>query len=206
MKRISLPDYYELDTRPVPVEMGMPSDASIYGMRTQTSSGMLIIFPVSEKESMPFDNDRAIIDSLHESLTGENEGLVEVGHGTTKNGFPYVYDIIKHRMVGEQGIPLGMEYTINLNLKFPDEIGYINGSFMEEGISGVRESIVLEMYSREKGSMDEAFRSWMEDPYDKDFKQGMLRNYSERSEVDALFPDHPLSLVRELISYIRDNN
>ena len=206
MNKIVLPDYYELDTRPLPSDMGLPPDAVIYGMRTQTSSGMLIIFPVSERESMPFDDDRSIIDSLHKTLTGENEGLVEVGHGTTKNGFPYVYDIIKHRMVGEQGIPLGMEYTINLNLKFPDEIGYINGSFMEEGISGERESIVLEMYSREKGSMDEAFRSWMEDPYDREFKQGLLRNYSERSEVDALFPDHPLSLVRELISYIRDNN
>ena len=206
MKRITLPDYYELDTRPVPVDMGLPSDASIYGMRTQTSSGMLIIFPVSERESMPFDDDRSIIDSLHKTLTGENEGLVEVGHGTTKSGFPYVYDIIKHRMVDKQGIMLGMEYSINLNLKFPDEIGYINGSFMEKGISGVRESIVLEMYTREKGSFDEAFKSWMEDPYDKEFKQGLLRNYSERPDVDVLFPDHPLSLVRELISYIRDNN
>ena len=47
---------------------------------------------------------------------------------------------------------------------------------------------------------------WMEDPYNKEFKKGVLMNKSEAKSFDKLFPNHPLTKCRELLEFIKDNN
>ena len=47
---------------------------------------------------------------------------------------------------------------------------------------------------------------WFKDPYDKNYKKGILMNLSENMEYDAMFPQHPLSETRNFIKYIIENN
>ena len=186
--------------------MGIPKEAVGYGMRTESASCLLIMYPVSEDISMPFDNPQWVIDEQHR-IMGENEGLIEVRNGTTSKGHPYVYDIIKHRINPEDEIPSGVEYTLNINVRMENTIQFINGSFAEEGTTGMRDSVCFAMYSQ--GSdvpLDERMKNWCVDPYDPDYKKGFLMNLSEKEEFDEQFPWHPLSLARAFIRYIVDNN
>lgn len=45
---------------------------------------------------------------------------------------------------------------------------------------------------------DERMEGWSEDPYDPSSNKGLLKNLSEMSGLDGLFPDHPLTQAREL--------
>lgn len=47
---------------------------------------------------------------------------------------------------------------------------------------------------------------WFKDPYDPDWKMGFLMNTSENRMFDDAFPEHPLSMLRSLVSFIADNN
>ena len=51
-------------------------------------------------------------------------------------------------------------------------------------------------------NMDE----WFKDPYNENYKNGLLMNMSEKSEYDVMFPQHPLSEARSLIEFILENN
>ena len=124
---------------------------------------------------MPFDNPQWVIDEQHKAM-GENEGLIEVINGTTASGKPFIYEIIKHRMVAENDLPRGVEYTLNINVRMDNSIQFINGSFAEEGMTGARDSIVLAMYSKAKNlSLEDTMKEWFRDPYDPEFKSGKTR-------------------------------
>ena len=203
-EKLSIPSDYKQQKKPVGAKL--PKGAVLYAKRTDAASALLMCCAVTEQEAMPFDNDQAIIDSLHEQMD-DNEGLIAVGSGFTANGLPYVYNIIKHHMLGASGEPIGNEYTLNLNVKMEKTIQFINGSFAEEGTTGVRDSTVYAMF-RMKNPVDEndPFAGWFCDPYDPDYKKGFLMNLSERSELDEMFPDHPLSKARSFVRYIAENN
>ena len=47
---------------------------------------------------------------------------------------------------------------------------------------------------------------WFKDPYDNSFKKGLLMNLSEKPEYDAMFPNHPLSILRNIIKFLIENN
>ena len=187
-------------------DLGIPEDATVYRMCSDSSNGLLLLFTVTEEESMPFDNPQQVIDELHETM-GENEGLIEVNTGITNNNHPFVYDIIKRRTVSDEGIPTGVDYTLNLNIKLEDSIQFINASFIEDGTTGVRDNIVLFMYAKKHEiSPSDAMKTWFSDPYDDDYKKGFLMNRSEQPVFDEQFPHHPLSEARSLINFIKEHN
>ena len=201
-----LPPQYQKIKQKFPEGVGIPKNAVGYGMRTEASSCLLITYPVSEEASMPFDNPQWVIDEQHRAM-GDNEGLIEVISGTTASGKPYIYEIIKHRIAAEDDIPRGVEYTFNINVRFDNSIQFINGSFAEEGTTGVRDSICMALYSKANNlSMEDAMKGWFKDPYDPDYNRGFLMNLSERPEFDEKFPAHPLSEARALAKYIIENN
>ena len=201
-----LPQYYQKLKKKFPEGIGIPKDAVGYVMRTDAASCLLISYPVSEEISMPFDNPQWVIDEQHKAM-GENEGLIEVENGTTASGKPFIYEVIKHRIATEDGIPHGVEYTLNINVRMDNSIQFINGSFAEEGTTGVRDNIVLAMYSNaKKTSMEDTMKAWFRDPYDSEFKRGFLMNKSEESVFDEQFPNHPLSVARALVKFIVENN
>jgi hypothetical protein len=79
------------------------------------------------------------------------------------------------------------------------------GTFEERGITGIRDATVHE-YALREGIIKEMGKGWMKDPYDENFKKGILMNISEQSRFDRSFPDHPLTQLRYLVSYILENN
>ena len=201
-----LPEKYQKLKQKFPEETGIPKNAVVYGMRTDAASGLLISFPVSEEDAMPFDDPQSVIDEQHNTM-GENEGLIEVVKGTTAAGKSYIYEIVKQRVMDGDGLSQGVEYTLNINVRMEKSIQFINGSFTEEGMTGVRDNMVLAMYSKAQNiSLGEAMSEWFRDPYDPEFKKGFLMNLSEKSEFDEQFPDHPLSEARTLVKYIVENN
>lgn len=92
---------------------------------------------------------------------------------------------------------MGNEYSLNAN---------INASFAEEGITGMRDTMVYELFSRENPNRENPFDGWSCDPYDSSYEKGFLMNVSEKPEFDSFFPDHPLTKARDLVRYIIDNN
>ncbi|MEG2006223.1 MAG: hypothetical protein RR186_02100, partial [Raoultibacter sp.] len=146
------------------------------------------------------------ISELHEVL-GDDAGIIKVSSGTTAAGRPYAYDIIKHGMTSEDNIPLGIEYTLNINVKTDECIMFINASFAEEGNTGMRDSVVLPMFmqANNRENFDD-LDGWFRDPYDPEFKRGLLMNVSEMEELDEKFPWHALSEARSFAKFVIENN
>lgn len=201
-----IPKEFELIQKKLPDEMGIPDKALAFSKRTENTSALIVKFPVSEEASMPFNNDSAIISELHEVL-GDDAGIIKVSSGTTAAGRPYAYDIIKHGMTSEDNIPLGIEYTLNINVKTDECIMFINASFAEEGNTGMRDSVVLPMFmqANNRENFDD-LDGWFRDPYDPEFKRGLLMNVSEMEELDEKFPWHALSEARSFAKFVIENN
>lgn len=203
-KAITIPADYKKINRKFPKDMQLPSDAVGYSYTNNGFSALLLCFDVTAAESMPFDDCQSIIDKLHDEMD-ESTGLVEVNNGITSGGKPYVYNIVKHHMFVKQEMPVGNEYTININIKDEDQIHFINGSFSEAGTTGMQDSLVFAMM-KESGNVGDDMSGWSEDPYDSEYSKGFLMNKSERIEFDEQFKNHPLSQARALVAYIIENN
>lgn len=198
-------EYKELELTSLK-DMGLPKGAVGFGMATEMSSCLLLTWPVSEEASMPIDDPQWVTDEQHKTM-GEDAGLIEVANGVTKGGKPFIYEIIKHRISKGANMPQKVEYTLNINVKMDNSIQFINSSFTEKGVTGVRDNMVFAMYSKTQNlSIDEMMEKWSVDPYDPDFKKGFLMNISEKTEFDELFPQHPLSEARKLVKFIIENN
>ena len=72
-------------------------------------------------------------------------------------------------------------------------------------MSGIRDNTVLMLMVDMSGkSLSEVMDSgWFKDPYDPDWKMGFLMNASENRMFDDAFPEHPLSMLRNLVSFSR---
>ena len=205
-EQIETPDHYKQLKQKSLKGMHLPKDAKAYGMRTKNASFIFVSFAVSEQESMPFDNDQMIIDQLHDSL-GENQGIIEVRSGKTASGKPFVFDILKMSSVSKEGFPMGMSYILNINAKMDKSIQFINGSFSEEGMTGMRDSVCFAMFRQSNSSESEdLLDGWFRDPYDSNYTKGLRMNFSEQEGLDEKFPWHPLSELRRLVKYIIENN
>lgn len=203
-KTLQIPKEYKRIKAKAP-DLGFPSkDTEMYGFNNGNYSALIIKAIVPEKVSMPFNDTQVIIDDWHENMP-ENVGLIEVNNGLTQKGNPYVYFIMKHSVL-EDGFPCGNEYTMNINVKIDDTIFFINSSFKEEGTTGVRDSAVYATYRRENPKLSNPMEGWSKDPYDPNFKKGFLMNLSEIKELDATFPEHPLSKAREFVRFVIENN
>lgn len=173
-----------------------PINCVNYGIATSQCQGFIQAFAISIGNAMPFDDTKAIIDGIHHSLE-EKQALIEVKNGVSKNGRQYVYSIVKTQME-----PSGIEYIMLMHVSY-DKVGIsINGHFLECGMTGMRDTTVWEMAYRQNLVSAHDNKNWWFDPYDKDFKHPFLMNLSEQEDLDALFPEHPLSQCRKFIKLI----
>jgi len=211
---IEFPEEYGPLNKPLPKDL--PKDAVGCGVRTSNALGLVTVFAVTENASMKFDEEKLLIDELHECMD-EHMGLIEVKSGETASGNKYIFSIRKMRMQTEEddgekqaGLPLGNVYLLNMNVRLNEQIQFISGSFEEEGVTGMRDSTVYSLM-RCKGSPFENsnlgdFSGWTFDPYDANYKKGFLMNLSEDAKFDEMFPEHPLSVARKFVSdFIRLN-
>ena len=70
------------------------SDILMFQNFAPYSYGNIVISHISQEDAMPFGDDKALIDQIHNSLT-DHQGLIEVESGTNPRGFEYIYSIIK---------------------------------------------------------------------------------------------------------------
>ena len=105
------------------------------------------------------------------------------------------------------GRPNGMSYSGSLVIPFKDCRYVINIVSKEKGITGIRDSAVLDqcLDSGEVTMDDSGLQGWFKDPYLDSFQKGTLMNISEREEYDDKFPDHPLSIVRRNMKIVRES-
>ena len=69
----------------------------------------------------------------------------------------------------------------------------------EHGQTGTRDTLVA-LKLQLPNSKD-----WFQDPYDSRFRAPVLRNRSDDSEWDGLFPQHPLSCLRACLRSVKDS-
>lgn len=176
----------------------MPGDAPgsvALGMEAEGARCFLMAEPIEATDAMPFEDDAPVIDGIHEALA-DDQGLVEVGHGTTRDGMPYVYSVVKTAQE-----PSGVQYSLTLHVSGGEGIASFQGFYDETGVTGMRDTVIFDRY-RARGSKG----SWRADPYDPERTEGNLMNLSERPEYDPAFPGHPLTLARAFVAFLAENN
>lgn len=176
-----------------------PADSVAYGNECSTMTSFMLLFPISKEEAMPFGKPELIISGIHNSLA-DNQGLIEVNSGKTKNGTDFIYSIIKSKKQ-----PSGIQYTLRGHFNYNGEPLEILAFFDEAGMTGQRDAVIFEIARREN-IVDINMNGWMADPYSADYKKGLLMNLSEQREYDQHFPGHPLTELRNFIDYFVKNN
>ena len=187
-KTITIPEYYQkVDSMPEDPKESIPFMA-----RTGNAMCFALIFPVDESKSLPRTKE-ALISGIRQFL-GENQGLIQVE--ATED---YVYSIVKTLKE-----PSGVQYTLTFQRFYPDFILNIQAFFEETGTTGIRESVVYEIYRRQNPVRldDDPFAGWARDPYDETIREGSLMNLSEQEQFDEQFPEFPLSMCREFLRAI----
>lgn len=142
---------------------------------------------------MPFDGVKVLIVGIHESLS-DDQALIEVKAGKTKNGRKYVLSIVKTKQESH-----GVRYFLQMDVEYEGAALSVKGHFIESGMTGYRDTMVWELARREGIVSSTDNSKWCFDPYDKTLKRPYLMNLSEKEEYDEMFPDHPLSQCRKFI-------
>ena len=182
---LSMPEGYKTLAR----QSSDPKDALIYGRVSTQGNTFIQVFPIAREGAMCFETPEAIIRAIHNRLT-DNEGLVQVGSGTTPTGRMYAYSIIKTLQR-----PRSTEYQLTLHVEDTEAVIAVAGYFLEMGSPGFREASVKGQLKRElQGADVEA--TWRQDPYDPEYRKGLLMNEAEKEKYDARFPLHPLTEAR----------
>lgn len=190
-----IPEYYiELD--PVPDD---PPYTTPYGYQGKALKAFALVYPIDVSDAMPFGHPEMLITGIHQQL-GEEQGLIAVKDGETKAGREYIYSIVKTL----KGKGMGVQYNLTMHIFFGSYVMNITGFFDEDMITGVRDTQVFSYMMNEgiiKGPVE-----WCRDPYDADYKKGILMNRSEEEQFDKDFPWHPLTEARNFVKFVIENN
>ena len=205
------PDEYGNLNKPLPDTVPKPNVGC--GIRNDECFGLIFAWIVAPEEAMDYDSVEDTVKDVRLSLM-ENMGLLECKNGLTAKGHKYIYAIRKIQET-VQGLPKPeVSYLLNLNVNVGEDDYFINGSFTEEGMTGARDSFGFAMFQnaiKEKSpekhfTTKEMMKRFFEDPYDSEYREGFLMNFSERDIFDERFPDHPLSIARKYVKWVLENN
>jgi pSer/pThr/pTyr-binding forkhead associated (FHA) protein len=102
--------------------------------------------------------------------------------------------------------PSGRTYLGSLTFPFAAFSFVLKVQCAESGTTGLRDTMVLmqSLANSEVGPDSETGQipGWVQDPYDPALVSAMTMNRSERAEYDAMFPEHPLSRLRQLLAHL----
>ena len=173
-----------------------------YGCMTDAMESFLLVSPICPDQAMPFHDPEEVIHGIHQELS-EDQGLIEVGNGITRELRRYVYSVVRtlKRMHGAQ-------YTLTMHLEMDGSVMQIHGFFSEGCIAGARDAMVYAMLANraEVRLCEGGIEGWTADPYDPFFTFGVLMNRSEQAQYDNLFPRHPLSELRRFVREVIAEN
>lgn len=173
----------------------LPSDppgAVPYAVATPSAQCFFIGYEIEDSKRIPMVQAQ-LLSGIRQFL-GENQGIIEV----EANG-KYAYSIVKTLME-----PHGVQYTLTFQEIIEDKIIFIQGSFEEDGTTGIRDATILNvlMQGGQVGTKENPLEGWARDPYDENVKTGALMNLSELREYDPLFSGSPLMVCRELVDFL----
>lgn len=133
-----------------------------------------------------------------QQLSQQNGGIVEVDTMQLKE-LNAIKTIFKVKNNEDKLI-----YLASLTIPFSKCSYVIKIQAAEVGTTGARESVVgMKLMTQGKIAVNEnGYVGWSADPYDENYKEGLLMNLSEKPIYDLEFPDHPLTQARTLISQI----
>ena len=164
---------------------------------TPESTCYVVLSKTTMEAVISFDDKHVLISALHSTMD-LYRGLIEVENGITAKGRKYIYYIIKALMGDQRQY---MSYYAVINIEYQDKILQVLGTFLYRHDQDYRDNAIHDKFIKTFPEED-----WEEDPYDKDFKFGLLKNHGEDEEYDFLFPEHPLSQARKLITEVIENN
>ncbi|WP_428304615.1 hypothetical protein [Lacipirellula sp.] len=114
------------------------------------------------------------------------------------DGLPTVYVLAKAPLQ-----PTGFAFIASQIIPRQDCSVVLKYQAVEEGVTGMRESIVMsQLMQPEQGSFADQLSSWCADPYDPSLKYPVMRNRADSPEFDEKFPDHPLSRARAFMNQL----
>ena len=182
-----------------------------FQMQNDHCNGILVSFLVSSNEAMDYSSKENIIKGFHEAMT-QNDALIECGVGKTEKGNSYAYRIFKSKIYN--GEDCRISYNLGLNIKVNRTHYYVDASFIEEGLTGTRDSIGFELFKKKLEnenpdhdySIEEVLKYYHRDPYDPTIESDFLMNVYESKEFDDIFPNHPLSELRAYLSWVLEKN
>ena len=177
-----------------------PANSICYGKQNQSCRYLVMVYPIAKEKSMPFGNENAVINGIHGALA-EDQGLIEVKSGVTKNQKQYIYSIVKSKLK-----PSGMQYILTMHINMNDHSIKVQAYFDEIGVTGYRDSTIMNKMINDGVIIPPNMDGWFNDPYDSSYKKGLLMNVSESARYDTMFPQHPLSEMRSFVNYIVENN
>ena len=181
-----------------------PPDMQVFGCQFRDgASGFLRMHTIPPDEAMPLERQK-VIDGLRGAppVIAGQAGLIDVDATRTASGIPYVYSLMK--IPAEHN---GVHYNLTLHL-VGERTLQVQGNFDEGDLTGTRESFVHEMAQRgnmlRETTADDPTGGWAHDPFDHS-TTGFVMNMSELPDFDTQFPNHPLTLARELLRNISDS-
>lgn len=129
-------------------------------------------------------------------VAGANGGLVQVDL-IRINDMPMLKTIFKIPQ-GDEGV----KYFGSLTMAFETCSFVIKIETGPMPNDGMREALAADHFIKTGGGLEAIQQKWNADPYDSEFKGGLLMNKSEQEVIDALYPAHFLSQVRTLINQV----
>ena len=117
--------------------------------------------------------------------------------------FDTIKTIIKFKMKSA-----GICYIGSYTIPFKNFSYVVKMQCIEQGATGMRDAILLEMMIRngkvQLGEEGGIMKGWMRDPYDDSIQLPFMMNLSESEEFDNMFPKHPLSRMRKYLKEIEE--
>ena len=179
-----------------------PPMSETYMFDSAGTQAFVQVYPIPLPYAMPFEEPEKVIAGIRSKLS-EDQGIIQVENGGTKANCRYIWSIVKTLKK-----PSGIQYTLTMHIEREECVMHLQGYFDENGKTGLRDFVVFDRLSHKKAIRvtKKGIDGWMKDPYDPAYTRGVLMNLSEQQKYDELFPDHPLSVLRQLIRDIVEQN
>lgn len=204
--KVLIPDGYIRLKKKNPLEeiqTKIKNESVAFQKIVEISNNYIFVDKIKPQQLIKYSKEETI--KAIRNLLKDNQGIIEVEYGYTKRGYRYIYTLVKELNNEIRGCNYHlMIQLVNEEAKEFDAV-LITGDFNEINMTGTRESLCLDL-ARRAGLIDfskeNIFEDWSEDPYDPEYKEGVLMNLSERAGLDSLFPFHPLTQCREVLKAV----
>ncbi|MDH5651834.1 MAG: hypothetical protein OEZ39_08160 [Gammaproteobacteria bacterium] len=154
-------------------------------------------FPIPPDIDAPLHDLGKLRDRYRQLVTDSGGALIEADT-------IYLQDILTVKIISKSRMqPAGFIYVGSFTLPFAECSYVIRIMCSETGMTGVREAIVTSMLINNSFDEDAGnIKDWETDPYDPNIKADFMSNKADAVEYDVLFPDHPLSRLRNALNEI----